>query len=143
MEMQFSEKAAQSDTERQLREQLDHAVTDFRNLQKEVNVNSRKRLQATQQLHENEMVQNKLALVDQDDDETGVYKLVGPCLVKQDIAEARANVAKRLEFIQNEVSRSDAAIASAEQKMTAAEGEITKLQQRVAKAKQIAAAAAQ
>jgi prefoldin beta subunit len=33
-----------------------------------------------------------------------VFKLVGPGLVKQDQAEARANVDKRLEFIRGEMS---------------------------------------
>ena len=106
----------------QLKAQLDVLVTDFRNLQKEVNVNSRMRLQATQQLHENEMVQRELSLVDGNDGDNGVFKLVGPCLVKQDIAEARANIAKRLEFIEKEVSRADAVIASAEQKVRDAAG---------------------
>jgi hypothetical protein len=32
-----------------------------------------------------------------------VFKLVGPVLVKQDAAEARANVNKRLEFIASEM----------------------------------------
>ena len=33
-----------------------------------------------------------------------VYKLVGPVLVKQDQAEAKNNVDKRLEFIRGEMS---------------------------------------
>lgn len=32
-----------------------------------------------------------------------VYKLIGPVLVKQDQAEAKANVDKRLEFIKSEM----------------------------------------
>lgn len=32
-----------------------------------------------------------------------VYKLIGPGLVKQDQAEARSNVEKRLEFINSEM----------------------------------------
>ena len=36
-------------------------------------------------------------------DKNTVYKLIGPVLVKQDQAEAKANVAKRLEFITSEM----------------------------------------
>lgn len=32
-----------------------------------------------------------------------VYKLIGPALVKQEPDEAKSNVSKRLEFIQNEL----------------------------------------
>ena len=34
--------------------------------------------------------------------EAGVFKLVGPLLVRQDLVEARANVGKRLDFIRHE-----------------------------------------
>ena len=33
----------------------------------------------------------------------GVFKLVGPVLVKQEVAEAKDNVEKRLQFINGEV----------------------------------------
>ena len=36
-------------------------------------------------------------------DKNTVYKLIGPVLVKQDQAEAKANVEKRLEFITSEM----------------------------------------
>ena len=31
-----------------------------------------------------------------------MFKLIGPVLIKQDLVEAKSNVTKRLEFIQNE-----------------------------------------
>lgn len=34
--------------------------------------------------------------------DAGVFKLVGPLLVRQDLVEARANVGKRLDFIRHE-----------------------------------------
>lgn len=37
------------------------------------------------------------------DDEANVYKLVGPALIKQDLVEAKSNVSKRVEYIQNEM----------------------------------------
>ncbi len=37
--------------------------------------------------------------------EAAVYKLVGPVLAKQDVGEAKANVQKRIEYIQKEIVR--------------------------------------
>lgn len=37
------------------------------------------------------------------DEEANVYKLIGPVLVKQDLAEARANVKKRIDYISAEL----------------------------------------
>lgn len=37
------------------------------------------------------------------DADSTVYKLTGPVLIKQDLAEARQNVGKRLEFINSEM----------------------------------------
>lgn len=34
-----------------------------------------------------------------------VYKLIGPALIRQDLVEAKANVSKRLEFIGGELAR--------------------------------------
>lgn len=36
-------------------------------------------------------------------DDANVYKMIGPVLVKQDLAEARANVRKRIEYISAEL----------------------------------------
>lgn len=36
-----------------------------------------------------------------------VYKLVGPVLAKQDVAEAKGNVEKRIEYITKEIERMD------------------------------------
>lgn len=36
------------------------------------------------------------------DEDANVFKLIGPVLIKQDLVEAKSNVGKRLEFIQNE-----------------------------------------
>jgi len=38
-------------------------------------------------------------------DDAKVYKQIGPALVKQDTAEAKQNVEKRIEFIQNDMYR--------------------------------------
>lgn len=46
------------------------------------------------------MVKQELDLVH---DETKVYKMVGPVLLKQDLEEAKTNVKKRIEFINHEL----------------------------------------
>lgn len=43
--------------------------------------------------------------LDRENSEDGVFKLVGPALIKQDPLEARGNVGKRLEFIRRELER--------------------------------------
>ncbi len=55
--------------------------------------------QYNQQANENGMVQEELKLCNSN---SNVFKLVGPALLKQDVENAKTNVAKRLEFIKNE-----------------------------------------
>lgn len=42
------------------------------------------------------------------DEDSNIYKLIGPVLIKQDPLEAKTNVKKRLEFIKGESDRLDA-----------------------------------
>lgn len=51
-------------------------------------------------LNENIAVKNELDLLKPEDD---VFKLIGPVLIKQDIEEAKQNVAKRMEYITSEL----------------------------------------
>ncbi|CAD6918283.1 unnamed protein product [Tilletia caries] len=75
---------------------------DYQTLQTELQkqVEIRQRLDA--QLSENDQVKKEFAKLTP---ENQVYKLIGPALVKQEQAEAKANVDKRIEFINNEVTR--------------------------------------
>ncbi|CAD5178236.1 unnamed protein product [Musa acuminata subsp. malaccensis] len=47
---------------------------------------------------------------------SNVYKLIGPVLVKQDLAEANANVRKRIEYISAELKRLDGTLQDLEDK---------------------------
>jgi prefoldin beta subunit len=80
-----------------------------------------------QQLTENSMVKRELDLLT---DESKVFKLVGPVLIKQDMAEATANVGKRIEYIAKETERLEATLKALESKATEKEGEIMKLRKR-------------
>ena len=57
------------------------------------------------QLKENELVQEELEVLEKDPTQKAnvIYKLIGPVLIKQDYNEAKGNVNKRMEFIQNEM----------------------------------------
>ena len=52
------------------------------------------------QLNENRMVNEEFKLLEND---SKVYKLVGPILISQDIEESRQIVEKRINFIQKEL----------------------------------------
>ncbi|KAH0641874.1 hypothetical protein KY290_035196 [Solanum tuberosum] len=65
-----------------------------------ISKNHQIRKKYTIQLGENELVLKELDLLNED---ANVYKLIGPVLVKQDMAEANANVKKRIEYISAEL----------------------------------------
>ncbi|KAH0868176.1 hypothetical protein HID58_075198, partial [Brassica napus] len=73
----------------------------------EIAKNHQLRKKYTIQLGENELVLKELDLLE---DDANVYKLIGPVLVKQDLAEANANVRKRIEYISAELKRIDATL---------------------------------
>ncbi|KIY50584.1 Prefoldin beta-like protein [Fistulina hepatica ATCC 64428] len=63
-------------------------------------VEARQRLEA--QLSENELVKKEFSTLTS---ENIIYKQIGPALVKQDPAEAKAHVDTRLDFIRSEIKR--------------------------------------
>ncbi|RWW05365.1 hypothetical protein BHE74_00054207 [Ensete ventricosum] len=76
-------------------------------------LNHQVRKQYTIQLGENELVLKELELLNEN---SNVYKLIGPVLVKQDLAEANANVRKRIEYISAELKRLDGTLQDLEDK---------------------------
>eukprot|EP00043_Microstomoeca_roanoka_P001303 m.32006 g.32006 ORF g.32006 m.32006 type:complete len:126 (-) comp10744_c0_seq1:449-826(-) len=94
--------------EKSLREELDN----LQKLQQESAKYVRTREQLQTQLSENTHVKEELDLVKEGD---VVYKLMGPALVKQDLPEARTNVAKRLEYIEAEIKRYETLIKENEE----------------------------
>eukprot|EP00850_Spirogloea_muscicola_P017228 SM000146S00948 [mRNA] locus=s146:97104:98136:+ [translate_table: standard] len=79
------------------------------------------RKQYTIQHGENDMVQKELELLE---DDAAVYKLIGPVLVRQDLVEARANVAKRIEYITAEQKRLDATLKQLEERQDTKRDEV-------------------
>jgi len=81
---------------------------------------------AQTQILENELVLKELELLD---DESNVFKLIGPVLVKQELMEVKNNVTKRVEFIKNDIKRLEGKIKSFEQQGIQCKAAIQKLQQ--------------
>lgn len=62
---------------------------------------------------ENDMVLKELQILPE---ESTVFKKVGPCLIKQDMYEAKSNVEKRVEYISKELERIEQQKHAAEEK---------------------------
>ncbi|PHT74943.1 hypothetical protein T459_22220 [Capsicum annuum] len=86
---------------RELQRDLENKANDLSKLQKDISKNHQIRKKYTIQLGESGLVLKELDLLNED---TNVYKLIGPMLVKQDMAEAKANVKKRIEYISTELT---------------------------------------
>ena len=54
------------------------------------------------------MVLQEMNLVEGDQENCAVYKLIGPILAKQEFNEAKNNVKNRLDFLTKEIDRQDA-----------------------------------
>lgn len=94
----------------------------------DIGKNHQVRRQYTIQHGENEMVQKELELLEED---ANVFKLIGPVLVKQDLAEAKANVNKRIEYILAELRRMEGTLKTLEEQQRNSQEEVMKLQQRI------------
>ncbi|KAK7841224.1 prefoldin subunit 6 [Quercus suber] len=94
----------------------------------DISKNHQVRKKYTIQLGENELVLKELDILNED---ANVYKLIGPVLVKQDLAEANANVRKRIEYISAELKRLDGTLQDLEEKQNSKKEAIFKLQERI------------
>uniref|UniRef100_A0A804PH15 Prefoldin subunit 6 n=1 Tax=Zea mays TaxID=4577 RepID=A0A804PH15_MAIZE len=107
---------------REMQKDLEVQANALSKIQKDIAKNHQVRKQYTIQVGENELVLKELELLS---DGANVYKLIGPVLVKQDLAEAKANVKKRIE------KRMDRALKDLEEKQNSKKESIFKLQQRM------------
>ncbi|KAI5115270.1 hypothetical protein M0805_001639 [Coniferiporia weirii] len=104
---------------------LQSATAVYQKLQLELSatVDARQRLDA--QLTETSMVKKEFATLKPANE---VYKLIGPVLVKQDQAEAKVNVDKRLDFIKSEIQRVESQIKDITEKSEKKRNEIVEIQ---------------
>ncbi|MEQ2286321.1 Prefoldin subunit 6 [Ameca splendens] len=94
-----------------------------------MSVSARQKLET--QAAENNIVKEELELLDSSNT---VFKLIGPVLVKQDLDEAKATVAKRLEYINGEIQRYETLLKDLEKKSEHQREVLTSLQQDFQKA---------
>ncbi|KAK4050946.1 Prefoldin subunit 6 [Microbotryomycetes sp. JL221] len=95
--------------------------TDYANA-----VEQRQRLDA--QKTENEAVKKEFAVLTP---QNQIFKLVGGVLLKQEQSEAKANVDKRLEYIQGEINRVETTLKDLDAKMDAKRQQLVDLQSKL------------
>ncbi|CAF4821041.1 probable prefoldin subunit 6 [Pieris rapae] len=108
----------------EIQKKLQKELEVFNSLQKEYQKAVSQKQQLDGQLNENKAVKEELMLLKKDSE---VYKLIGPVLVKQELEDARQNVAKRMEYISKEIKRTDVHISALENKQEAIQENVNKL----------------
>lgn len=109
-----------------VQEQLQLALESYQKLQKDIQKLVTGRQQLDAQYNENKIVKDELDVLEAG---ANVYKLTGPVLVKQDLAEAKLNVQKRLDYIQGELKRHEKSIKDLQSKQESQRETLAKLQQ--------------
>ncbi|XP_057313792.1 prefoldin subunit 6-like [Hydractinia symbiolongicarpus] len=109
-----------------VQEQLQLALESYQKLQKDIQKMVTGRQQLDAQYNENKIVKDELDVLEAG---ANVYKLTGPVLVKQDLAEAKLNVQKRLDYIQGELKRHEKSIKDLQSKQESQRETLAKLQQ--------------
>jgi len=105
--------------------QLEVELNTYRTIQKEIGKVQSQISTAGTQILENEMVLKELELLEED---SSVYKLIGPVLVKQELVEVKNNVTKRVEFIKNDISRLEGNVKKFEKQGETVKANIAELQ---------------
>ncbi|KAJ1351040.1 hypothetical protein KIN20_006978 [Parelaphostrongylus tenuis] len=116
----------------QLKAQFEQALQKYKEIESDREKYISNRQQLESQLTENTLVKSEFDYLDED---AKVYKLIGSCLIRQDIAEARGNVEKRLEYITAEIKRVDDNLSDLKEKTEAQRAKLLELQQKFNAAK--------
>ncbi|XP_075229587.1 prefoldin 6 [Lycorma delicatula] len=110
----------------ELQKKLQTELENFKSVQKEYHKAISQRQQLDGQLNENIAVKEELDLMKADAE---VFKLIGPVLIKQELEEAKQNVAKRIDYINGELKRVEDLISSLDSKQDTHREKLAKLQQ--------------
>lgn len=108
-----------------LQARLQATAASYQKLQNDLQVAVEARSRLDAQRTENESVKKEFSNLKAEND---VFKLIGPVLIKQDTAEAKSNVEKRLEFINSEIKRVEGQIKDMESQSDKKRAEIADLQ---------------
>ncbi|CAE7696818.1 YKE2 [Symbiodinium sp. CCMP2592] len=98
-------------SEQEMQKELDK----FKGMQEGLQKDYEARMGLIAQQQETELVKQEFDSIEED---AVVYKLVGPVMVKQNVDDAKANVAKRLEYISGELDRSNKIIGEKEKELS-------------------------
>ncbi|XP_029627517.1 prefoldin subunit 6 [Salmo trutta] len=109
-----------------IQKKLQSELEKYQQMQKDVSKSMSARQKLEAQVTENNIVKEELDLLDT---QNTVYKLIGPVLVKQDLEEAKATVAKRLEYINGEIQRYETLLKDMEKKSDQHREVLSSLQQ--------------
>ncbi|KAJ1477486.1 Prefoldin [Baffinella frigidus] len=115
---------------------MESEIKAFQALQKDKQDKQQQYSRLNGQYNENDMVLKELNLLEED---ANVYKLVGPVLLTQDLDEARSNVEKRIQYIGDEMKRTQNHVNDLESRMEEKKAKVGAMQQQ----QQAAKAAAQ
>ncbi|KAL1245049.1 Prefoldin subunit [Trichinella spiralis] len=113
------------ESSKQLKERLELEILKLQNIQNDIKKQARIRQQVETQYTENHFALEELNLLT---DQTLIYKMIGPVLVKHSLAEAKGTIIKRLEFIEQEKKRLDDALEKAKNEVVAQKDKINFLQ---------------
>merc|ERR1712166_152607 len=111
-----------------LKNMYERELKTYQDGQREVGQLQTQRQQLTEQIAENAMVQAELKLLE---DDAEVFKLVGPVLVPQDQAEAKANVEKRISYMKTEMDKCDKRLEERQGELEELQNKISGLQQKM------------
>ncbi|XP_005113139.1 prefoldin subunit 6 [Aplysia californica] len=120
-----------------MQKRLQGELEKFQNVQKDVGKHVNLRQQLEGQLSENTLVKEEL---DRLEEGAGVYKMIGPALIKQDLGEAKQTVQKRIDYINGELKRHENLIKELEKKADNHRETLNKLQHQFQQAQVKAAA---
>lgn len=100
-------------------------VDEFNVLQKKLQELIQSRTKLETQFQENKIVKEEFDTLT---DDSKIFKLIGPVLLKQDKMEAEDNVNKRLEFIEKEIESVEKNIKSTQESLRVKRNEIAQIQ---------------
>jgi prefoldin beta subunit len=110
----------------EIQRKLETDVTEIKKIEAEYTKVYAAKQSLVEKKSENEMVLAEFNLMSAD---ASVYKLVGPVLAKQDVAESKTNVEKRIEYITKEIERMDKLEQDFQSKVEERRANIQKLQE--------------
>lgn len=113
------------------KEQFEQASLTFSQAQNQLNELIAARQQLETQYQENKIV---LAEFEHLNEDSKIYKLTGPVLMPQDYNEAKLNVDKRIEFIQEEIKRAESKIKDQETQIESARNTLISIRSKMAQA---------